>query len=618
MSFLSAIFTDLIRYCLILTDWNFGTALIVFTLFTRIILFPISFISHKNSIILLRIHPQLEDIKARFAGELSTILAEQKALYKKEKYSTLKALLPMILQIIIVLGVIGAVYSVFENNEYNFMFLGFDLSVIPTLNSYYIIIPILSAVSAFILCLVQNIFNPLAKMQGFMGKWGTAIFLTAFSGYFALVFESGIGFYWILGNILGSLITIICVLIYPPKNYADLSIIVRKTKPTKEEIAQKKQRKITEKARGKEDVARFYSVKKQLVFYSEASGFYKYFKPYIEYILKESDIVIHYVTSDINDQVFSINHERFKSYFCTPNGLITLFMKMDCDVFVMTMPDLEKYHYKRSLIRKDIEYIYTDHGFGSVNLLLRHGALDHFDTIFCGGISYVHEIRQMEEHSRKDEKKLVEVGFALFDELIAAYEKLEKSENKKPQILIAPSWQKDNILEYCLDGLMANLDSEKYNIIIRPHPEFVKRFPHKMRKIVDKYKEKVETDFSSNSTVYLSDVVITDWSSIAQEFSFTTKKPSLFINTPMKIMNPHWEIGYTPIDIWIRDEIGKSVEAENLSSISEVVASLIQNSQDYREKIETIFKENVFNIGDCARVGGEYLIGKIKGNQSNV
>ena len=42
--------------------------------------------------------------------------------------------------------------------------------------------------------------------------------------------------------------------------------------------------------------------------------------------------------------------------------LITLMMKLDADVVVMTMPDLENYHIKRSYIRKDIEYIYIPHG----------------------------------------------------------------------------------------------------------------------------------------------------------------------------------------------------------------------------------------------------------------
>jgi len=607
-------FEVVIDLCYKLTE-NFGFALILFTFFTRIVLFPISFISHKNSIRLLKIQPLINDIKARHSGEIKTILNEQKILFKKEKYSTLKGLLPVVFQLIIIIGVIGAVNNAIKNDKYSFAFGWLDLSVIPTINSIYVIIPLFSAASAFLLCFIQNAFNPLTRTQGFLGRWGTTLFLVVFSCYFAFVCQAGIGLYWIAGNAFGTIITLLCVSFYNPKKYVNVENITinSRTKKEKQEI---KKRKQAEKLREKEDVENFYKAKKQLVFYSEASGYYKYFKHFIDYILANSDITVYYITSDMDDQIFKMNHPRFKAYFCGANGLITLFMKMDADVVVMTLPDLEKYHYKRSLVRKDIEYIYTDHGFGSVNLVYKKGALDYFDTIFCGGKTYNEEIRETEKVYKLPEKNLVNVGFGLFDTLIEEYNALNHPPKKKPQILIAPSWQKDNILEYCLDELLGGLPGDIYSIIVRPHPEFIKRFPAKMSSIINKYSNgdvEIQTDFSSNYTVYSSDLIITDWSSIAQEFSFITKKPSLFINTPMKIMNPEWKmINVEPIDIWIRNEIGISIDVENLSYIGSFVMNLINSVDDYQEKISRIFNEYVYNAGHSAEVGGKYIINKIK------
>ena len=51
----------------------------------------------------------------------------------------------------------------------------------------------------------------------------------------------------------------------------------------------------------------------------------------------------------------------------------------------------------------------------------------------------------------------------------------------------------------------------------------------------------IQTDFSSNSTVFEADLMITDWSGIAYEYAYTTQKPVLFINTPMKVMNPEYQ-----------------------------------------------------------------------------
>ena len=70
------------RLCYDVTN-DFGWAILVFTLLTKIILFPISLISQRNSIIMVKIQPQLSDLQARYEGELETLISEQKALYKK-------------------------------------------------------------------------------------------------------------------------------------------------------------------------------------------------------------------------------------------------------------------------------------------------------------------------------------------------------------------------------------------------------------------------------------------------------------------------------------------------------------------------------------------------------
>ena len=615
---MNTLFGYLIDQCHALTG-SFGGAIIVFTLLTRVILFPVSLASQKNSIILFRLQPQLEDIKARYSGDSRTMLKEQRSLYKKEKYSTLKATLPLVIQIPIIVGVVKAVNSAAVNSKYDFLFIGLDLSVVPTLSGILLLIPVLSAISAFLLCLTQNSLNPLTKAQGFAGKWGTTIFLTVFSGYFAFVCKAGVGLYWIIGNLSGCLVVAVCALIYSPKKYIDYVNRSVRPKLTKEEKLALKERKQVEKNREKEDVKRFFSCEKQLVFYSEASGFYKYFQHFIEYILNHSDIIIHYVTSDINDRVFNINHPRFVPYYCGYNGLITLMMKMDAGIVVLTTPDLDQYQYKRSIVKKDVEYIYMAHGIGGNNMVLRKGALDHFDTIFCYDKIYNEEIRAAERVYGLPKKNLINTGFGMLVTMIKDYNALEKAENPKPQILIAPSWQKDNIFEFCLDDILNGLMNYNYKIILRPHPEFAKRFPGKMKLIFDKYGYRIgedfeiQMDFSSNSTVYMSDLVITDWSAIALEFSFTTKKPSLYINTPMKVMNLDWrEIGVLPMEFLVRNKVGVAVDVDKLDGINDIALGLLNNGDAYKEEIENFIREYMYDFEQSAKIGGEYLINRCK------
>ena len=659
---------------------GYGTAILLFTLLTKIILFPLSVVAQKNSIKMVHMAPELDDIKRYNSGNGELIAQEIQGLYKKEKYSTIAGVVPLLVQIPIILGLINVIYNplqhllrldpgvirglteraaellgkagedmgyfgqilvleeirkvpesfadipgsaeaLAEAASLNMNFFGLNLSATPSLTSATIIIPILSGLSALALCLVQNKYNVLQEYANFISKWGMTIFLVAFSAYFAAVLPGGLGLYWIAGNLLSIPVLGICNIIYNPKKYIDREAMARIPKESPEEKAGKRARAKGLAARSKEEMKRFFDPgnKRELVFYSEASGFYKYFKGYIEYILENSDLDIHYVTSDPDDRIFDAGEPRIKAYFVDDRDLVSLFMKMDADVFVMTTPDLDKYHLKRSLVRKDVEYIYTDHGMTSFHLMLREGALDRFDTVFLCGPNHIDEVRQTEFVYGLGQKTLVKTGFALLDELLLRVKALGEKKNARKKILVAPSWQRNNLLDYCLEELIEGLSGEDRDIVIRPHPEFVKRFPHKVDRIRERYAGRIgkdivlETDFSSNESVYTADVIVTDWSSVAQEYSYTTKKPSVFINTPMKVVNPNYErIPAVPLDISLRDVIGVSVDVDELGGIGEVCEKLILEKDEWRERITKTVESYIYNIGDGARNGAEYIIGRIK------
>ena len=213
---------------------------------------------------------------------------------------------------------------------------------------------------------------------------------------------------------------------------------------------------------------------------------------------------------------------------------------------------------------------------------------------------------------------LVPVGFGVIENLIEMYEKMEKVKRDKKQILLAPSWQEDNILESCLDKMLEELLHKGNRVILRPHPEFVKRFPHKMEAIISKYEGAdgedfiIETDFSSNRTIWESDLLITDWSGIAYEYSYATKKPSLFINTPMKILNPNYDKYSRPAtDITWRDEVGVSIDTDKLDTVSRVVDELLSNPDKYKAQITEALKRNIFNLGESGKAGAKYIYNQL-------
>jgi hypothetical protein len=178
-------------------------------------------------------------------------------------------------------------------------------------------------------------------------------------------------------------------------------------------------------------------------------------------------------------------------------------MKMDADIVVMTVPDLENFHIKRSYVRKDIEYLYVQHGMGSVNLTYRKGALDHYDSILCPNRAQKEEILAQEKLYNLKPKKIIECGYFVLDDMIAAYEKMDKTPNPdgKKNILIAPSWQEGNIVDSCLEELLNQLKGTGNHIIVRPHPQHVRHKREKLEKLKELVSMLNGSEFNDDGTL---------------------------------------------------------------------------------------------------------------------
>ena len=664
---------------------DYGLAIIVFTLFTKVILFPISLFVQKNSIKMIKLKPELDALKYRYVDDKDALIDAQSELYKREKYSPFMGMVPLLIQLPLIFGLIDVVYrpmkhilhfpkeviDAFVNkasaimgttdlgsspelvamrlaadssnqsaflelangelagldvagylqsmNSINMNFLGFDLSAIPTFAfNLLVLIPVFAGLSALIMCIIQNKINVLQVEQSAASQWGMTIFMIAFSAYFAFLVPTAIGIYWIFGNLFSIPVMYLVNMIYSPKEYIDYASLNKMKEKAKENAEIEKKNKKLSREHYKKLCSGDTLQKMNLMFYSEQSGFYKYFENIIKALLEKTDEPIYYITSDPNDRIFECGIDQIKPYYISGNQLIALMMKLECKMVVMTTPDLEKYHIKRSKMKPDIEYVYTDHGCTSLNLTYRTGALDYFDTIFVVSKHQGVEVRQMEQLRNTKKKRIVKVGYGLIDNMIKAYESSEKTVNEKPTILVAPSWQYDNILDSCLDDMLGSMLNGKYRVIIRPHPQYIRRFPLQIEAIIEKYKDRfgddfmIETDFSSNVTIYTADVVITDWSAIAYEFSFTTNKPTLFINTEMKVVNKDFEkIKVKPFDITARDTIGKSISKEDAKNISDAIDELIANKDSYCQQIDELKHSYFYNLGSSGEAAADYIIERL-------
>ena len=659
---------------------NYGLAIILFTLCTKIILLPVSVWVHKNSIKMFTIQPDINFIKAKYYGDRDRIAEEETKLYKKIGYSPFASVVPLLLQLLLLsavvyivkqpltsilhisgetvealarsfgleesdqLGVIRMIQSGAETDtslsavvsqikSFDLSFAGFSLGVEPYKTwGIYTLVPVIAGASSLLLCWVQNAINVLQAEQSKLNKYGMTVLSVGISLSLGFFVYSGVALYWVASNLFAIVQQLVLNAVINPKKYVDYSKL-EESRAALADIERlgdgKKDVKAKENAkRERADYKRFFKiVNKHFVIYSERSGFYKYYEALISELKKRAkNMTIHYVTSDPDDAIFRLaeTDPTIKPYYIGQKKLITLMMRMDADIVAMTTPDLDNYYIKRSLVRKDVEYIYVPHDMMSVHMGFRKAALDHFDTIFCTGEHVAREVRKTEEVYSLPEKTLVKFGYPLEEKLEKAYEDMDKTPHAKREILIGPSWQEDNLLDSCVDTLIEQLMCEENHIIVRPHPEYVKRYPEKIKLLTEKYagvpdeKLTFELDFTTNKSTYSSDLLITDWSAIAYEFCFSTKKPVLFVNTKMKMENPEWEkLGLTPAEIYLRDKVGVALEKSELDRTKTVADELMSSGEKYKEKITALLHEHLYSYGTNGAEGAKYILRRLAEIQKN-
>lgn len=659
---------------------NYGLAIILFTLCTKIILLPVSIWVHKNSIKMVMIQPDINFIKAKYYGDRERIAEKETAMQKKKGYSPFATVVPLLLQLLLLtavlyivkqpltnvlhmssetvsalanslginaenqLEIIKAIQSgvatdasfdgvVSQIKPLDLSFIGLSLGIEPYKAwGLYTLVPVIAGISSLFLCWVMNATNVLQVEQGKFSKYGTTVLSVGISLFLGFFVYTGVALYWVASNVFAIVQQYILNAAISPKKYVDYERLSESRKALadierlgdgKEKDARAKENAKREKA----DYKRFFKiVNKHFVIYSERSGFYKYFESLINGLKKKSNITIHYVTSDPDDAIFKLaeTDPKIKPYYIGQKKLITFMMRMDADIVAMTTPDLDNYYIKRSLVRKDVEYIYVPHDMMSVHMGFRKAALDHFDTIFCTGEHVAREVRKTEQVYSLPEKTLVKFGYPLEEKLEKAYEDMDKTPHTKREILIGPSWQEDNLLDSCVDTLIEQLMCDENHITVRPHPEYVKRYPEKIRLLTGKYagvpdeKLTFELDFTTNRSTYSSDLLITDWSAIAYEFCFSTKKPVLFVNTKIKMENPEWEkLGLTPAEIYLRNEVGVALEKSDLGRTKAVADELMASGEKYKEKITALLHKHLYSYGTDGAEGVRYVLRRLAEIQKN-
>ena len=349
---------------------------------------------------------------------------------------------------------------------------------------------------------------------------------------------------------------------------------------------------------------------RSIVFYAENKASMNHFRLLIKHLTEKMNLKICYVTSVKDDSIFLNNNKNINAFFIGDGAIRTkFFLMLKAKILIMDMPDLETYHIKRSKVFP-VHYIYIFHSMFSIHSYLRKGAVDNFDTIFCVGEHHEKEIREIEKIYNLKEKNLLRYGFGRLDHLLDEREKYIETNREQKSIIIAPSYGKNNLLEMCGVELIDILLKSKFNVLLRPHFKILKDSKKLIETINEKFQKnpnfKLETGIISSDDFHGSKCLISDWSGISFEYAFVFEKPIIFIDVPEKILNEEFsKIRLEPLEISIREKIGKVVSVEKLNEIPNIIEKI--DSELINDEIKQIRSKTVFNIGKSAEIGSVYI-----------
>lgn len=195
------------------------------------------------------------------------------------------------------------------------------------------------------------------------------------------------------------------------------------------------------------------------------------------------------------------------------------------------------------------------------------------------------------------------LGFPRFDNLIK-----KDGDSTKKQILIMPSWRrdlqnkneeyiKDSIYYQKINSLLNNENlieitkEYSYRIVFKPHPkvyDFIELFDEN---------EYVEIDYNSTYQELFkeSDLMITDYSSVAFDFSYL-KKPIIYYQYGDDY---HFEEGYFKYESMGFGEVIDD-EADLIETIEEYLKNNCQIKGEYKKRADAFFKYDDEN--NCMRV----------------
>jgi len=173
---------------------NYGLAIVLFTIFIKSLLLPLTVKQMRSMQAMKRLSPKLKEVQNKYKedkGEQQKAIA---ALYKTEGINPLAGCLPLIVQMPILSGMFYALRNFKYVSHPGFLWIR-NLSAV----DHFYILPIIAALTAYFSA-QQNISGSLSNSNS--GSKITLFVMPLFSAVMALHFPAGLALYWIVSNLI--------------------------------------------------------------------------------------------------------------------------------------------------------------------------------------------------------------------------------------------------------------------------------------------------------------------------------------------------------------------------------------------------------------------------------
>jgi YidC/Oxa1 family membrane protein insertase len=165
----------------------------------------------------------------------------------------------------------------------------------------------------------------------------------------------------------------------------------------------------------------------------------------------------------------------------------------------------------------------------------------------------------------------------------------------------------------CGAELIAQLLAADFHVIMRPHYQTQRLSPGLIKSLRERFEADLRFEYigqmGETNSILRSDLLISDWSAMAQEYALGLEKPVLFIDVPRRVRNPDWQkLGIEPIESAIREHIGTIVSPAHIHDVPAAIRQLLERSDDFNERMKKMREQQVFRLGHSIPDGAAEII----------